>query len=368
MRILYLHQFDLNFAGGSGVTLRALSLGLAELGHSVEVVSARHPDQYGCTSYALPFDFTLTFGPEKRPGERTLDELDDATLEGMASRAAEAVAARIEAGGPRPELVLVNHLNLMALVAARLHERFGLPYRLLSHGTDTKLLLSDERYVRLFGAAARRAERIFPISGFVAREVKALFGDVPVEVLGGAVDARLFYPPTLPTAPGKVVTYVGRLVTEKGLWPLIHAVEALGEDVELRLVGEGPLRPALEAYLARSPLGRRAALLGYVPPSELRAELLRAAVVAVPSLWQEPLGLVVLEARACGVPVVASAVGGIPEMIHDGVDGLLVPPGDVGLLAAALRRALDDDELRAGLWQRRAPPPTFSELGRRVVA
>ncbi len=368
MHVLYLHQFDLSFGGGSGVYLRALSVALGALGHTVDIVTARSPDPYGCTTSALPFDFTLTFGPEKRAGERTLDELGEAEIEAMSLRAADSIEVDL-LHARLPDLVLANHINLMALVARHLGRRHGVPYRILSHGTDTKLLLRDARYVRLFADAAHGAERIFTISERVAAEVRQVLGAPAISVLGGAVDHAHFFLPSEVSAPAGSLTYVGRLVTEKGLWPLIHAVESLDAGVRLTIVGEGPLRPELEAYLAGSASRERIRLTGYVPPSRLRALLVESTLVVVPSVWEEPLGLVVLEAMACGVPVVASAVGGIPEMLRDGVDGVLVPPGDARLLGAAIARLFADEALLAELRRnvREKPIPTYRDLALRVI-
>ncbi len=368
MRVLFLHQFDLNFAGGSGIYLRALCSALTGLGHRVEVVSARRPDQYGLTAYQLPFDFTLSFGPEKRDGERTLDELGTADLQTLAARAAAALEAEAFGDG-RPDLILVNHINLMAQVGWRLGKTFGVPYRIISYGTDTNLLLRDERYVGLFLEAACNAERIFAISGFVARDIAATIPGGNIQVLGGAVDEALFYPSeTLPDGLGKIA-YVGRLVTEKGIWALLEAFQIQRAASELRVAGEGPLRSALEAYLAHSELRERVSLLGYVQPSRLRELLIDSALLVVPSTWQEPLGLVVLEAMACGIPVVASDVGGIPEMIRHGVDGYLVPPGDANALAAAIDRILGDralyDRMRRSL--RRLTIPSYRDVARRAI-
>jgi glycosyltransferase involved in cell wall biosynthesis len=368
VRVLFLHQFDLNLAGGSGIYLRSLSRALAGLGHRVEVVSARRPDQYGCTTYQLPFDVTLTFGPEKRAGERTLDELSTAELQAWAARAVEAIEAEAFRQGA-PDLILANHINLMARVGWRLGKKFGVPCRIISYGTDTPLLLREERYRDLFVEAACQADRIFAISAYVAREVAATVPGGRVEVLGGAVDDELFYlPERLPDATRRIA-YVGRLVTEKGIGTLLAAFEKQTAATALTLMGEGPLLGPLETWLRDSPLRDRVTLMGYVPPNRLRDLLLGAALLIVPSTWQEPLGLVVLEAMACGVPVVASAVGGIPEMIQHGVTGSLVPPGDPDALAAAIDRLLGDPHRYREMRQllRRTTVPTYRDLARRVV-
>jgi glycosyltransferase involved in cell wall biosynthesis len=375
--VVLLHQFDLAFSGGSGVYGRALQGAARRLGHRFDVVSARHPDPYGATSCALPFDFTLTFGPERRPGERTFDELATEEIDAMADRAVDHVHGFLEARGRgTPDLLIANHVSLMALVAARLGRRIGVDHRVVSYGTDTALLLRDRRYVELFGDAARGADRVFAISAFVARELEVTLGAARIEILGGAVDDALFFPPDEAGAaaastlgPAPTLTYFGRLVSEKGLFVLVDAVERASTRARLRVVGEGPLRPDLEARVARSPAASRIDLVGFRHPADLRPLLLDSAAVVVPSTWQEPLGLVVLEALACGVPVVASAVGGIPEMITDGEHGRLVPPGDPDALAAAI-----DDVLGApGPYRamreavRAVRVPTYADLARRLL-
>jgi glycosyltransferase involved in cell wall biosynthesis len=368
--VLLLHQFDLNFAGGSGVYLRALADELRAVGHEVDVVTARQPDQYGCTTHELPFDFTLTFGPEKRDGERMLDELSSATITELAFRAAASIAEAVFRPGP-PDLIVANHISLMAQVSLSLSSGFGVPYRLISYGTDTQLLDRDNRYVDLFGAAAAGADRVFAISGYVARQLRASLPVRDVEILGGAVDKRLFYPPADFVDPGARIAFVGRLVSEKGIWSLLEAVSLQRVHTHLDIIGEGPLQRPIAAHLAGSPLQERIRLLGYVPPSRLREALFTSALLVVPSTWQEPLGLVVLEAMACGIPVVASAVGGLPEMVVDGFNGRLVEPGDAAGLAATLDELMSDAELRARLRENclhRTPIASYRELACRVLA
>jgi glycosyltransferase involved in cell wall biosynthesis len=368
MRVLMLHLFDLDLTGGSGTHLRAVRSELLELGHEVEVVSARAPDRFGATTHALPLGFTPTFGPEIRPGERRLDELGDDEFEDLAARTAASLTARF--GSCRPDLVLVNHISLLAAVAMRLRQNWHAPYRVISFGTDTDLLRREPRFVRRLAAPAAGAERVFAISGFVAREVEALLPVEGVEVLGAAADRRLFFPGPDGASWEPVITYAGRLVTEKGLLVLIDAMERARAVERLDIIGEGPLHAALRQRLDRTRPPLPVVLVGRLAQEELRRRLASSAAVVVPSTWQEPLALVVAEALACGVPVIATAVGGLTEMVIDGVNGLVVPPGDVDALARALDRVAGDrgfaHELRRSS-RERTRVPTYAEIAQRLI-
>jgi glycosyltransferase involved in cell wall biosynthesis len=128
------------------------------------------------------------------------------------------------------------------------------------------------------------------------------------------------------------VLYAGRLSPEKGVRELVAAANGL----PLVVAGDGPLRPEVPQAL------------GFVPNDELQAYYARAAVVACPS-HREGFGVACAEAMAHGKPVVASAVGGLKDLVVDGETGLLVPPGDVPALRGALQRLLADRALRRRL-------------------
>jgi glycosyltransferase involved in cell wall biosynthesis len=149
--------------------------------------------------------------------------------------------------------------------------------------------------------------------------------------------------------PGRIL-FLGRADAGKGVYELLDAVAALAPAFpELRLVigGAGELA-ALRRRAEQLGIGDRLALPGWIGPREREIELARAQVFCLPS-HAEGLPMAMLEAMAAGKAVVASTVGGIPEAIDDGANGLLVPPGDVPALGAALAALLRDGALRARL-------------------
>ena len=168
--------------------------------------------------------------------------------------------------------------------------------------------------------------------------------------------------------------FVGRLYPrQKGLEPLVRALALLppGRGVELRLVGEDWGGAALVRRLAADlGVGHRVAVVGPVPRSQLLEEYANADLLVLPSLF-EPFGIVLLEAMAAGLPVIASRVGGVPEVVVDGETGLLVEPGDPSELASALLRLADDLGLRVRMGARgrdRSRSYAWDALVPRVIA
>jgi glycosyltransferase involved in cell wall biosynthesis len=165
-------------------------------------------------------------------------------------------------------------------------------------------------------------------------------------VIRNAVDVRAARRAPLNGRPPAIMS-VGRLKEPKDFVGLVRALGRLERgSFRAQIVGDGPDRGAVEAELARLGLHGSVELAGTV---EDVAERLAAADVFVLSSYSEGMPMSVLEAMAAGLPVVATAVGGLPELVVDGETGLLVPPGRQEELAAALRRVVDDEELRRRL-------------------
>ena len=146
-----------------------------------------------------------------------------------------------------------------------------------------------------------------------------------------------------------IVLFVGRLVYYKGVDVLVRAMADV--DADLVVIGTGPLEGRMREIAVAAGISDRITFMPPVPDDELVAWYHAADVFCLPSVERsEAFGAVQVEAHACGTPVVSTNLPtGVPFVNQDGVTGLIVPPGDAGALAAALRRLIDDPELRARL-------------------
>jgi glycosyltransferase involved in cell wall biosynthesis len=230
------------------------------------------------------------------------------------------------------------------------------PARLVTtfYGVELRWVKGALPFLKGFLAwAARRSDRVVAISNYTAGELREL-ADVPIEVIPYTISLPEAAPaPSMSQDGTGPVLFVGRLVERKGVAHLVEAIARLaGGSVgpRLEIVGDGPERTGLEALAQRLGVADRVVFRGKIPPAELQASYARAAVCVLPSVLDargdtEGLGVVLLEAMNHGTPVIASRIGGIPDIVEDGVSGLLVPPGDADALAAALRRLRDDPAL-----------------------
>jgi glycogen synthase len=163
----------------------------------------------------------------------------------------------------------------------------------------------------------------------------------------------------------KELIFVGRLVSDKGAAVLLDALKMLKTRPQLTIVGEGPERAALEKKSGDLQLQAQVKFVGSRNGQELADLLRQHQVLVVPSLWQEPFGIVALEGIACGCVVIGSAGGGLAEAI--GPCGATFPNGDAPALAAAISRLLDDPAERDRL-REKAPAHLGRFTPRRVAA
>jgi glycosyltransferase involved in cell wall biosynthesis len=376
MRLLVLTSSFPKFPGdGTAPFIGRIVTEVARRGHEVDVVLPRHPElvvEGRSGGRALQF-FPFYAGPA-RPhvwGYAT-SMTADTRVRTMALAVAPVASfcawrlmrERIGAGGY--DLVHAHWALPNGPVAALAASAARLPLVVSLHGSD---VFVAERSGALRGIARwvfRRSAWLNACSRDLAERVLSmgLAPDAP-EVLPYGVD--LPEPGTgdgaawrarLGAGPQEfVVAAAGRLVAKKGFAYLVHAAAILrsqGVPVRVVLAGSGDLEPALVSQIRAERCEASISLLGNLPHRDVAGVFAGADAVAIPSVRDERgnvdgLPNVLLEAMAAGSAIVASRVGGIPDMVETERNGLLVPPGDASAFAAALRRLKDDAELRSRL-------------------
>ena len=253
---------------------------------------------------------------------------------------------------------------LLAMLASRVHRA---PLVVTLHTSVAHTVTGRtprERMLRIVGArvervAVRRAAHVVVLAERTARGVRA--DGVPperVHVIPSGFEPAIFdplLPDPFPDVSRPRIGYVGRLAAAKRPQLAVRAFGLMTEPAHLLVVGGGEAQPLVEQTARESARQERITLHGFVDHARVPAVLAHLDVLVLPSVYEE-LGSVIVEAMASGVPVVATRVGGIPEVVRDGETGLLVdsPPG-VGdeTLAAALATALDalvsGPDLREGM-------------------
>jgi starch synthase len=231
--------------------------------------------------------------------------------------------------------------------------------------------------------AALSATAVVAVSNGMRADILAAYPGIPTErlrVIRNGIDTSQYAPDPATDvlerhgiAPGRpYVIFVGRVTRQKGLPVLLRAAATLDPSVQLVLCAGAPDTPELATEVSGLVAGLQEARSGvfWIPemlPKPSVIQLLSHALAFVcPSVY-EPLGIVNLEAMACGTAVVASRVGGIPEVVSDGVTGLLVPPDDPAALAAALN-ALVRDPARAARYGQAGRDRAVAEFSWQTVA
>jgi glycosyltransferase involved in cell wall biosynthesis len=245
----------------------------------------------------------------------------------------------------KPDVLLGSWAYPDGWAAIQLGRRWKLPTVIKVHGSDILELPRHKAIRRAIQTALTGAAGVVAVSEHLAGAVAAL--DVPrsrIRVIGNGVDTSLFYPArrTIPPVSAcPTLLFVGNLNHLKGIDMLIDACSQLagrGMEFRLRIVGQGPLEAELRRRVERHGLTRLVEFVGVKSQRELGDEYRRAALLVLPSR-SEGRPNVLLEAAACGLPSVATQVGGIPEM-RDRTNSLLVPPEDADALASAIEAML----------------------------
>jgi glycosyltransferase involved in cell wall biosynthesis len=325
-RVLYFVEPFWPLIGGVEIVSARLVRALAGRGHEVVVVCDR-------SDASLPALETYAgVAVHRLPLLRAIRERDLDSM-GRARRAMATIVRDL-----RPQLV---HAAFTGPGIWALPRPEVAPLILSFHAGNRRTLPAGDG---LFGRTVARAAWITACSRAVLGELLACRPELAgrSSVIRYGLEPLLDGEPSEPPAGPPVLLCSGRVVPEKGLEIAIDALAILAEtDRQARLVlaGDGPERPALEARAAALGLADRIMFTGWVSPEDTHRLVADSTVVLVPSR-EEPFGLVAIEASLMARPVVAAAVGGLPEAVVDGVTGVLVPAGDPAALATAVRRLL----------------------------
>ena len=258
--------------------------------------------------------------------------------------------------------------------------------RLLSGKSVRVVLHMHNSHLAHLNPEFRRLDSVIIVycSRFLADEARGCGFSSPAYVLPNGADGDLFHPATGKLRTETEIAFAGRIVPEKGPHVLVEAMRSLSQDrvrahcVLIGSSGFGTCRSSRYVRNLRASFPPNTEMAGYLSGEIYAHRLRRADIFCCPSVWPEPFGMVIVEAMASGLPIVASAVGGIPEVLKYG-GGELIPPADPGILAQHLKALIQDPVRRRTLGNRavRAVRENFSwniirkqyaELAREVCA
>lgn len=356
IKILFLMKFPL-FGGGSGNYTRKLAEKLSQLPNVQVAIAA--PDKRttrGVKIYTItpPMKVVFESHPEYKGAKRYKD-LTDKEFTDVYQAFFDQIIDVVE--DFRPDIIHVNHASFLTWIASYIKSIYGIPYVVTIHGTDIFQSTIDKRFFSLTGQALTRAEYIFSNSNYTNKWLLKVFRRKlkrKTRIIPCGVDLQSY---TLEKdnkkinkkynlEGKKVVIFVGRLTWEKGVEYLIKAASDI--KAEIFIIGSGVEKPALEE-LAVKMKTKNVHFLGYFGKeyvNELRELYQRADCVVMPSVCDEGLGIVILEAMACETPVVATKKGGIPLAVKDGKTGFLVRARSSKLLSEAVNRILKNEKLQ----------------------
>jgi glycosyltransferase involved in cell wall biosynthesis len=250
-----------------------------------------------------------------------------------------------EAARWKPDVIHAHWWFPSGVAAAAASRLSRIPLVTTSHGTDLRLLRTTPSATPLARFVFHRAARVTCVSDWLAVQAAPMCGTAPV-VAPMPVDVSLF----TPQADRDVnrIVFIGRLSTQKGIEAAIRALALMRRSTVLDVVGDGPDRSSLMDLAAQLGLSDRILWRGHVRHDEIPPLLGRASALVAPFI-DEGLGLVAAEAQLCETPPVGFASGGLTDVIEHDATGLLVEPGNITALAAALDAIVTDPRLRERL-------------------
>lgn len=249
----------------------------------------------------------------------------------------------------------VRHLHAhFAGMAVRtafwINQFFGIPYSFTAHAND---IFAPRDFVVSLAKLLENAAAIVTVSDYAAEFLRNRFPEAASKVhrIYNGVDPARFHPVDFGSGIPAIVS-IGRLIEKKGFADLISACRLLkprGRPFICEIIGEGPLEPALQSQIVREGLESCVKLIGPQTQSQIALRLAHATIFALPCTREEGGGMdnlptVIMEAMAGGLPVISTPLAGVPEMVEQGVNGLLVPEHDPEAVCAAIEYLITNPE------------------------
>jgi glycosyltransferase involved in cell wall biosynthesis len=349
MKLLLLNYEFPPMGGGAGNATYNIAAQLVRMGHSVDVLTSRFGDQLSEESVR---------GIRVHRVSSFRRSIHDCGFIGAASYL-------FFAFFKLRRLVSENHYDLLhyffslptGLLSLYSHGVRTLPYIVSLRGSDvpgydpTALRLQSLHTMLkpLTRRIWRNAVFTIALSDGLKRLAHQASPDQPIEIIHNGIDPEIFRPDEngIPGPDGRIrIITVARLIERKGLDVLLEAVSRIRHpDISLRIIGTGQIESKLRELARELKIDGKVEFHGYRNQSDLCKLYNDADLFVLPSM-AESFGMVILEAMSCGLPVVATRVGGIPEVVTNGENGLLVQPGDVESLIAGIKTLSTDPVLR----------------------
>lgn len=335
--------------GGSGVLATELGLALADRGHEIDLFSYARPTRLSSYHENIEFhNVTVSSYP--------LFQYPPYDL-ALASKMREVMERGLD-------VLHVHYAVPHALCAYLARSMIGpeCPTRIVTtlHGTDITILGRDPSYREVIRFGLEQSDAVISVSDWLARETRAVFDfEGAIDVVPNFIDTERFTPrptpcnrETLAPGGGPLIVHMSNFRQLKRAHETLDVLEKINRpDARLVLAGDGPELPRIQDEAARRGLLDRVRFLGEI--EEVTPVLACCNVALFPS-ESESFGLAALEAMACGLPVVATRVGGVPEVVADGETGTLHDVGDTDAMAASVQRLIDDTDLRIAMGNRGA--------------
>ncbi len=356
MRVLYLYMFPL-WGNGSGTWLRRLTSSLNDKykkHFEAAIVAPESRDLEGIKIYRLkpPLMGVFVGNPELTKGRKyssfsNLEMIE--TYNYYFLQAAKAIEDF------KPDFIHVWHTAFLPALARPLSNFYKVPFGITTHGSDLYYFKEDSRWIPSVQSASEKSKFISANSNFTKVWYLQMFGVNLIEktrVIPSGINQKIDFKRDVSWIDkkykfkhDKMVLFTGRLTIHKGVEYLIRAARQI--NAEVLILGDGPERKYLESLIKQYNL-TNVHMLGYFSErvEQINDFYLRADVYVAPSVWNEPLGLVILESMAQKTPVVVTRKGGVSTIVKDGYNGFLVRPKSWKEIVEKVNLLLANDALR----------------------